>query len=318
MKEKNYIVAEPDILTFNLNDLRPKFAILASDGLFDFFSNEGAVKFVKDKMEELLSNRFTMNKNELSLELAKQLTLEAYRRGSTDNITVVVWIFDYEPVKQAIKQSTSYSAIKEIKVQRTKKADELEDFQMKHRSRLCNNIVENKFAKDITYQTDEVTCDSTCVEFNVGEHLVDQDESSMQKETTDEDKKQEHTKKKCKKNRKFNLLNLELNLSKLSPEKEAAKSTVDELSKTKDEKTDEKSDETKMETEKVELNEEFDKNANSIYEVRLKDEYNLIRSPKKLKNTNQIANQKANQKMNQNLNPKKIESDQSDEFFDCK
>lgn len=81
MKEKNYVVADPDILTFNLNDLKPKFCILASDGLFDFFSNEAAVKFVKDKMEELLSKRFSFSMNELSFELAKLLTLEAYRRG---------------------------------------------------------------------------------------------------------------------------------------------------------------------------------------------------------------------------------------------
>lgn len=343
LKEKNYIVAEPDILSFKLNDLKPKFAILASDGLFDFFSNEAAVKFVKEKMEEL-SKRFTMSKNELSLELAKLLTLEAYRRGSTDNITVVVWIFDYEPIKQpTVKHPPS---VKELKVQRTKKADELEEIQIRHRSRIEKKIVENKFtrpienkfAKDITYQTEEIMCDSTTIEFKVNEHLINDQSESQDKATTDETPSK--IPKQCsKRNKKFNLLNLELNLNKLTGDKEV-KQSLDEKTTFTIPKSEEIINDNSSENDEVKVDELKDDQLDNN-QIRLKDEYNLVRSPKKLKNqqvnkdinridvqvvnqklnqiANQIANENSNQDTNENRITNKLKPDQSDEeFFDVK
>ncbi|XP_045766125.1 protein phosphatase 1L [Maniola jurtina] len=77
LKDKNFVIADPDILTFNLNDHKPMFLVLASDGLWDTFSNEEAVKFIKERLDEPDYG-------------AKSLTLQAYYRGSVDNITVLV------------------------------------------------------------------------------------------------------------------------------------------------------------------------------------------------------------------------------------
>lgn len=44
LKDNNLVIPDPDILTFNLTDHKPLFMLLASDGLWDTFSNE-EVKF---------------------------------------------------------------------------------------------------------------------------------------------------------------------------------------------------------------------------------------------------------------------------------
>ncbi|KAF5297751.1 hypothetical protein FQR65_LT09925 [Abscondita terminalis] len=77
LKDKKFVIADPDILTFNLDDHKPLFIILASDGLWDTFTNEEAVAFIRDRLNEPDFG-------------AKSITLEAYCRGSLDNITVVV------------------------------------------------------------------------------------------------------------------------------------------------------------------------------------------------------------------------------------
>lgn len=77
LKDKKLVIADPDVLTFDLNDHKPSFIILASDGLWDTFSNEEAVAFIKERLHEPDYG-------------AKSLTLQAYYRGSLDNITVIV------------------------------------------------------------------------------------------------------------------------------------------------------------------------------------------------------------------------------------
>lgn len=77
LKDKKLVIADPDILTFDLADHKPLFLILASDGLWDTFTNEEAVAFIKERLNEPHYG-------------AKSITLQAYYRGSLDNITVVV------------------------------------------------------------------------------------------------------------------------------------------------------------------------------------------------------------------------------------
>ncbi|XP_034950097.1 protein phosphatase 1L [Chelonus insularis] len=77
LKDKKLVIADPDILTFDLKDHDPMFLILASDGLWDTFSNEEAVAFIKERLGEPHYG-------------AKSITLQSYYRGSLDNITVVV------------------------------------------------------------------------------------------------------------------------------------------------------------------------------------------------------------------------------------
>lgn len=74
------VIADPDILEFELTDHKPQFIILASDGLYDVFSNEESVAFIKAHIHEPHFG-------------AKSLTLESYARGSVDNITVIVVVF---------------------------------------------------------------------------------------------------------------------------------------------------------------------------------------------------------------------------------
>ena len=60
---------------------RPMFLIFASDGLWDTFSNEEAVSFIKERLKEPHFG-------------AKSIALQSYLRGSTDNITVMVIVFN--------------------------------------------------------------------------------------------------------------------------------------------------------------------------------------------------------------------------------
>jgi len=77
LKERQLIIAEPDILTFDLDELRPKFLVLASDGLWDAFSNDEACMYIREHLDEPHYG-------------AKSIVLQAYYRGSLDNITVMV------------------------------------------------------------------------------------------------------------------------------------------------------------------------------------------------------------------------------------
>jgi len=77
LKENDIVIATPDILTFDLNSIRPRFIILATDGLWDVFDNEEACSFVRGRLDEPHCG-------------ARSLALAAYQRGSLDNITVMV------------------------------------------------------------------------------------------------------------------------------------------------------------------------------------------------------------------------------------
>lgn len=77
LKERQLIIADPDVQTFDLDELRPEFLILASDGLWDAFSNDEACTFIREHLSEPHYG-------------AKSIVLQAYYRGSLDNITVMV------------------------------------------------------------------------------------------------------------------------------------------------------------------------------------------------------------------------------------
>ncbi|XP_021900113.1 probable protein phosphatase 2C 59 isoform X1 [Carica papaya] len=71
---KQYVVADPEIQEEKI-DSSLEFLILASDGLWDVVTNEEAVAMTKPIEDPE--------------EAAKRLMMEAYRRGSADNITCV-------------------------------------------------------------------------------------------------------------------------------------------------------------------------------------------------------------------------------------
>lgn len=84
MKDRNLVIAKPDILTFDLTDLKPQFMIMATDGLWDTFTNEDAAAFIKS---------FDPKDRHKS---AKKLALQAHKNGSMDNITVLVVNFNID------------------------------------------------------------------------------------------------------------------------------------------------------------------------------------------------------------------------------
>ena len=77
LKNNHVVSPVPDILTFNMAEHNPLFMILATDGLWDVFSNTEAVRFVHNHL----------NENDYG---AKSLANEAYSKGSLDNISVIV------------------------------------------------------------------------------------------------------------------------------------------------------------------------------------------------------------------------------------
>uniref|UniRef100_A0A3Q1CW39 Protein phosphatase 1L n=1 Tax=Amphiprion ocellaris TaxID=80972 RepID=A0A3Q1CW39_AMPOC len=77
LKNLNVVIPDPDIMSFDLNKLQPEFMILASDGLWDTFSNEEAVRFIRERLDEPHFG-------------AKSIVLQSFYRGCPDNITVMV------------------------------------------------------------------------------------------------------------------------------------------------------------------------------------------------------------------------------------
>jgi len=95
LKEKNLIIADPDVEEFNLAELSPRFLIMATDGLWDCISNQEAVDFLKDKIEDPLFG-------------AKALVQLVYKQGAIDNITVLV--VNFEEMKFASATSADVEA----------------------------------------------------------------------------------------------------------------------------------------------------------------------------------------------------------------
>jgi len=94
LKEHRLIIADPDVQTFDLDELRPQFLILASDGLWDTFSNDEACKYIREHLNEPHYG-------------AKSIVLQAYYRGSLDNITVMVVNFTNNTVvKTSLEDDT--------------------------------------------------------------------------------------------------------------------------------------------------------------------------------------------------------------------
>ena len=77
LKRRHLVVADADVLRFDLTRLRPSFILLATDGLWDVFTNDEAVAFIQERLGEPLFG-------------AKSIVREALHRGSLDNITVMI------------------------------------------------------------------------------------------------------------------------------------------------------------------------------------------------------------------------------------
>lgn len=94
LKEGNIVIADPDVQVFDMDVVKPKFMVLATDGVWDVFSNEEVVEFVAQSLDKPLHG-------------AKELVQAAYNRGSSDNITAIVVDFDCSPPLLDAKQTSA-------------------------------------------------------------------------------------------------------------------------------------------------------------------------------------------------------------------
>jgi len=97
--QANYISTLPYLSHVELTEDEDDFIIIACDGVWDKMSHQDAVNFVAN-------HRKTTND---PVELSKLLANEAFKRRSTDNITVVVVVFEWhseEIKKVAYNHST--------------------------------------------------------------------------------------------------------------------------------------------------------------------------------------------------------------------
>lgn len=82
---KKYITAEPEIRQIDIDPFIDDFILVASDGLFDKFSSQEAIDFVRAKLG-------TMKFMEQDVaKVAKDIANESiYARHVRDNVTVII------------------------------------------------------------------------------------------------------------------------------------------------------------------------------------------------------------------------------------
>jgi serine/threonine protein phosphatase PrpC len=96
---KPAVSPEVEIQHFPVVEDQDEFVVIASDGLWDVMSSQDAVTFVHDQMQKELSSgsmsKETADNYRLVLRrnMAKFLAREAIRKGSSDNVSVLmVWL----------------------------------------------------------------------------------------------------------------------------------------------------------------------------------------------------------------------------------
>lgn len=85
-KDAELVIADPDVTTHEIQS-GDEFFIMASDGLWDVFSSQEAVDFVRKHDDRSRAARQF---------LAQEIVNEALERGSIDNISVVIVFFNLE------------------------------------------------------------------------------------------------------------------------------------------------------------------------------------------------------------------------------
>mmetsp|Transcript_43851 Transcript_43851/g.74858 ORF Transcript_43851/g.74858 Transcript_43851/m.74858 type:complete len:372 (-) Transcript_43851:208-1323(-) len=87
--ERPWVSNSVDITHHPIEEEKDSFVILATDGLFDVMTSQEVVTFV----DEMLDSTPPERRNEMQHDIAKHVVEEALKRGSNDNITVLIlWI----------------------------------------------------------------------------------------------------------------------------------------------------------------------------------------------------------------------------------
>ena len=85
---KPYVSHIPEIHRYEL-DVRDEFLIIGCDGLWDVFENQQAVNFILNKLHNMNKSDIKDNMSNIN-NIAYLLACEAIRRGSTDNVSVII------------------------------------------------------------------------------------------------------------------------------------------------------------------------------------------------------------------------------------
>lgn len=107
---KPYVIPTPEIITTQLVS-GDQFAVLASDGLWDVMENQEVVDYLHSRPKLLAKPE----------QGARALVAEAFKRGSLDNVTVVVVVFDI-----SLRESPTPSARMNSELVPCREADEEE------------------------------------------------------------------------------------------------------------------------------------------------------------------------------------------------
>mmetsp|Transcript_14436 Transcript_14436/g.22274 ORF Transcript_14436/g.22274 Transcript_14436/m.22274 type:complete len:372 (-) Transcript_14436:62-1177(-) len=87
--ERPWVTSEVEIKLHKVEDDVDSFVLLATDGLFDVMSSQEVVSYV----HHMLDSTPAEYQDESRRNIAKAVTEEALRRGSSDNVTVlVIWL----------------------------------------------------------------------------------------------------------------------------------------------------------------------------------------------------------------------------------
>lgn len=109
---KPAVSGEVEIKRFPIYDDKDEFILLASDGLWDVMSSQDVVSYVHKRLhappkdgaditceEDMASLKYLRRKN-----MSRFIANEALRRGSGDNISVViVWLSEFDPILPTLK-----------------------------------------------------------------------------------------------------------------------------------------------------------------------------------------------------------------------
>lgn len=85
-----YVTHNPDIFRYKIDSTSDKFFIMACDGLWDVLDNSTVTNYILMRCyDKTLKTR--INK---SVNIANELAKFAIEKGSTDNVTVIIYFFD--------------------------------------------------------------------------------------------------------------------------------------------------------------------------------------------------------------------------------
>jgi len=89
--ERPAISAEPEFTVIRL-DKEAEFIVLATDGLWDVMTSQEVVTLIKSRLSHLAKKDMSQ-KEDLRPKMASFIVAEALRRGTSDNVTVVIlWL----------------------------------------------------------------------------------------------------------------------------------------------------------------------------------------------------------------------------------